>query len=69
MRDFPGHEEPKRIFEARVIGQVDQMFIDDFRARFDCEIGAQVCHGLTDAVDLAAVQGTPAELTRAGPPP
>ena len=42
MRDFPRHEELKRVFGARIAAEIDQPFVDDLSAGFGRNIAAKV---------------------------
>lgn len=52
MGDFTGHEEAKRVLDARIVGHVDQPLIDDLCARFRRDVGAQIGGRLADGVDI-----------------
>uniref|UniRef100_A0A0N4ZWI7 PE-PGRS family protein n=1 Tax=Parastrongyloides trichosuri TaxID=131310 RepID=A0A0N4ZWI7_PARTI len=49
---LPRHEEGQGVLDPRVIGDVDQPFIDDLGPGFGRDIGAQVAGRITDGVDI-----------------
>ena len=69
VRDFARHQKAQRFLDARIVGDVDQAFVDDLRACLRRDVGAQVGGRLADRVDIGGGPGTPAELVSAGPPP
>jgi hypothetical protein len=38
VRDFPRHEELKRVLRAGVAAEIDQPFVDDLGAGFGCDV-------------------------------
>ena len=52
MRRFAGHQEGKRVFHARIVGHVDQAFIDDLRPRLRRDIRPQVGGGFADSINV-----------------
>jgi hypothetical protein len=57
VRDFPRHEELKRVFGARVAAEIDQPFVDDLRAGFGRNIAAKVHIEFADDLEIVSGPG------------
>lgn len=51
--DFTRHQEAQCFLNVRVIGYVDQSFVDYLCPCFRRDVGAKVCGRLTDGVDIS----------------
>src|SRR4029077_9877435 len=57
VRNFPRHEELKRVFSAGVAAEIDQPFIDDLRAGFGCDIAAKIDVEFTGDLEIVSGPG------------
>ena len=68
VRRLARHQKRQRI-HARIVGHVDQTFIDDFALASAATFEPQVRRWLADGIDVGRRPGTPAELVSGVPPP